>query len=58
MRAEITGTKATQKAEAVTAKTPRLRISAYRGRCFSGIVDGVSEERGRRFRLIVDAVSA
>jgi LysR family transcriptional activator of nhaA len=36
----------------------RVRISAQRGRCFSGIVDGISEERGRRFRLIVDAVSA
>ncbi len=38
--------------------TIEVRISAHRGRCFSGIVDGISEERGRRFRRIVDAVSA
>ena len=37
---------------------PAVRISGDRGRCFSGIVDGVSEERGRHFRLIVDVVSA
>lgn len=35
-----------------------VRISAYRGRSFQAIVDGVSEERGRHFRLIVDDVSA
>ena len=35
-----------------------LRISAQRGRPFQPIVDGISDERGRRFKLNVDDVSA
>jgi hypothetical protein len=35
-----------------------LRISGHRGQPFQPNVDGVSDERGRCFRLIVDDVSA
>jgi hypothetical protein len=35
-----------------------LRISAQRGWPFQPIVDGISDERGRCFRLNVDDVSA
>jgi hypothetical protein len=40
------------------AHRARLRISAQRGRPFQPIVDGISDERGRRFKLNVDDVSA
>ena len=39
-------------------KAAELRISAQRGRPFQPIVDGISDERGRCFRLNVDDVSA
>jgi len=32
----------------------QVRISADRGRSFQPIVDGISDERGRRFSLNVD----
>jgi hypothetical protein len=35
-----------------------LRISGHCGQPFQPNVDGVSDERGRCFRLIVDDVSA
>jgi len=39
-------------------RSGQLRISVQRGRPFQRNVDGISDERGRRFRLIVDDVSA
>jgi hypothetical protein len=40
------------------SRMDRLRISAHRGRPFQANVDGISDERGRCFKLIVDDVAA